>query len=189
MKGQTRIRLAVLAGAILLGGCQGIKQDLGIGVKRPPDEYAVYSRAPLSMPPDFALRPPAPGAGADSLAARNSAKDVLLANATPQPASTAGLAQMSPGTEALLGRTGGLNAKSDIREQVNRESTVLADAQLSFTERLMFWKDTPEEGTIVSAPEEAQRIRENQALGKPVVSGETPIIERRVPGTMEGLFN
>lgn len=189
MKGQTCIRLVVLATAIALGGCESVKQELGIGVKRPPDEFAVYSRAPLSMPPDFALRPPAPGAGTDSLAARNNAKDVLLGNATPQPASSAGLTQVSPGTEALLGRTGGLNAQNDIREQVNRESTVLAEAQLSFTERLMFWKDTPEEGAVVNPSEEAQRIRENQALGKPVVTGETPIIERRPKGTLEGIFN
>ncbi len=189
MKRQACLRLAVLGAAVALAGCQGIKQDLGIGVKKAPDEFAVYSRAPLSMPPDFALRPPAPGAGADSLAARNSAKDVLLGNspnaaAAPSPA----LADASAGTQALLARTGGLNATSDIREQVNRESTVLADAQLSFTERLMFWRDKPQEGTVVDAAQEAQRIRENQALGQPVVTGETPTIERRPRGTLEGIF-
>ena len=53
--------LALAAALLLVGGCQGIKEDLGIGVKRPPDEFTTYSRAPLSMPPDFALRPPANG--------------------------------------------------------------------------------------------------------------------------------
>jgi hypothetical protein len=28
---------------LLVGGCQGIKEDLGIGVKRPPDEFTTYS--------------------------------------------------------------------------------------------------------------------------------------------------
>lgn len=186
--GRTPLRFVLAAAALALGGCQGVKQDLGIGVKRPPDEFAVYSRAPLSVPPDFALRPPAPGAGADSLAARNNAKDLLLGNTAAQP-TAAPAGQFSAGTEALLARTGGLNVSSDVREQVNRESTILADAQLSFTERLMFWKDTPEEGNVVNAPEEAQRIREAQALGKPVVAGETPIIERRPKGALEGIFN
>ncbi|HYN39224.1 MAG TPA: DUF3035 domain-containing protein, partial [Rhodospirillales bacterium] len=61
---RTLTRLALLAAVVLTGGCEGIKQELGIGVKRPPDEFTVYSRAPLSMPPDFALRPPATATGA-----------------------------------------------------------------------------------------------------------------------------
>jgi hypothetical protein len=50
--------VAVLAAG--LGGCSGIRDSLGIG-KHPPDEFQVVSRAPLSMPPDFNLRPPQPG--------------------------------------------------------------------------------------------------------------------------------
>jgi hypothetical protein len=174
-----------------VGGCEGVKQDLGIGVKRPPDEFAVYSRAPLSMPPDFGLRPPAPGAGTDSYNARAQAKDVLRgepaaagAGVTP----SAALAAESPGTLALLDRTGGLKAGPAIREQVNRESTVLAEADQSFVERLMFWRDKPEEGTVVDAAQEARRIRENQALGQPIVTGETPTIERRPRSPLEEIF-
>lgn len=189
MKGRTTVHVAIVAVAVALAGCQSVKQSLGIGVKRPPDEYAVYSRAPLNLPPDYALRPPAPGAGADSLSARNNAKDVLLGNAATPSAAGGSASQLSPGTDALLARTGGLNVSADVREQVNRESTILADAELSFTERLMFWTDKPEQGSVVNAPEEAQRIREAQALGKPVVTGETPIIERRPRGTLEGIFN
>jgi hypothetical protein len=179
---------------LLVGtGCQSIKQTLGVGVKRPPDEYAVYTRAPLSLPPDYSLRPPAPGAGADSLASRNTARDVLMdmspGSRTAPAAATAQLADLSPGTTALLARTGGLAATSDIREQVNRESTVLADADRTFVERLMFWSDKPEGGTVVDAPQEARRIRENQALGQPVVAGETPTIERRPKALLEGIFN
>lgn len=188
MNGRTTVRLAVIAAALALAGCQSVKQELGIGVKRPPDEYAVYSRAPLSVPPDFALRPPAPGSGVDSLAARNSAKDVLLGNSATTTAAATTSTQFSPGTDALLARTGGLNVSSDVREQVNRESTILADAELSFTERLMFWSDKPPQGSVVNAPEEAQRIREAQALGKPVVTGETPVIEPRARGALEGIF-
>ena len=47
--------------AILLGGCSNWKQTLGIEPVSP-DEFAVESRAPLTIPPDFNLRPPAPGA-------------------------------------------------------------------------------------------------------------------------------
>jgi hypothetical protein len=45
---------------LLLGGCTGFKQVVGLEAL-PPDEFAVESRAPLTVPPEFDLRPPAPG--------------------------------------------------------------------------------------------------------------------------------
>jgi Protein of unknown function (DUF3035) len=50
-----------LFGASLLAGCSDIKQMVGID-QTMPDEFAVESRAPLTIPPDFNLRPPEPGA-------------------------------------------------------------------------------------------------------------------------------
>ena len=47
---------------VLLAGCSNWKQTLGIEPTSP-DEFAVESRAPLTIPPDFNLRPPEPGAG------------------------------------------------------------------------------------------------------------------------------
>lgn len=47
--------------AMALGGCSNWKQTLGIEPISP-DEFAVESRAPLTVPPDFSLRPPEPGA-------------------------------------------------------------------------------------------------------------------------------
>src|SRR5581483_6553192 len=45
----------------LLTGCTGFKQTIGLEPTAP-DEFAVESRAPLTVPPEFDLRPPAPGA-------------------------------------------------------------------------------------------------------------------------------
>src|SRR3954471_4751762 len=53
------LALALLAPAV--AGCSSTKEMLGL-TKRSPDEFQVVSRAPLSMPPDFSLRPPTPGA-------------------------------------------------------------------------------------------------------------------------------
>ncbi len=50
-----------LAGAILVAGCTDLKQIVGLDPTIP-DEFAVESRAPLTIPPDFNLRPPEPGA-------------------------------------------------------------------------------------------------------------------------------
>ncbi len=46
---------------LLLPGCTDLKRSIGLE-RSSPDEFAVESRAPLTMPPDFELRPPQPGA-------------------------------------------------------------------------------------------------------------------------------
>src|SRR5690606_39495270 len=51
----------ILLSAFALTGCEGTKQALGIGNKSGPDEFTVITKAPLIIPPDFSLRPPAPG--------------------------------------------------------------------------------------------------------------------------------
>lgn len=62
MIGRPRLAgLAAIALLVGLGGCGETRQALGLD-KDPPDEFQVVSRAPLSMPPDFYLRPPEPGA-------------------------------------------------------------------------------------------------------------------------------
>src|SRR5207253_535538 len=50
-----------LALIVLLPGCTGVRRAIGLE-QVGPDEFAVESRAPLTIPPDFDLRPPQPGA-------------------------------------------------------------------------------------------------------------------------------
>ena len=51
---------AITAAAVVLTGCNSIRQ--GVGLERvTPDEFRVVSMAPLSVPPEYGLRPPAPG--------------------------------------------------------------------------------------------------------------------------------
>jgi len=50
-----------LAGPLLIAGCSDFKKSIGLEPTLP-DEFAVESRAPLTIPPDFELRPPQPGA-------------------------------------------------------------------------------------------------------------------------------
>jgi hypothetical protein len=178
--------------AVVVSGCSDTKEFLGQG-KRPPDEFAVYSRAPLSLPPDYALRPPAPGtARPQNVMPRDTAKQALLGeqfNTQAGGASSVDVVGVSPGTQVLLERTGALDADPEIRTQVNSETTILAEEDQSFTERLMFWGTPTEYGTVVDPAQEARRIHENQALGQPITDGETPTIERKRRALLEGIFN
>jgi Protein of unknown function (DUF3035) len=60
-RGRVVFSAACLFGASLLAGCTDLKQMVGLDEPMP-DEFAVESRAPLTIPPDFDLRPPEPGA-------------------------------------------------------------------------------------------------------------------------------
>ncbi|MGH7043656.1 MAG: DUF3035 domain-containing protein, partial [Acetobacteraceae bacterium] len=58
------VRLAatlLLGAAPLLAGCSSdLSRTFGF-TRSSPDEFAVTTQPPLSMPPDFAIRPPEPG--------------------------------------------------------------------------------------------------------------------------------
>ena len=89
---------------------------------------------------------------------------------------------------ALLAKGGTPRSDPRIRELVDRESTAIADADRTFFDRLVFWQKTPEPGSVVDPAREAQRLRENQALGRSVSDGDTPTIRRRKKGALEGIF-
>lgn len=181
----------LVASVLVVTGCQ----DGGIlsGGKRSPDEFAVYSRAPLSLPPDYALRPPAPGtAPSQSIKPRQEAKGALIGgelNSFPSAASSANVASYSPGTRNLLEQTGALGVDPDIRDLVNRETSILTEEDQSLQERIMFWTKPVEYGTVVDPVQEAKRINETQALGQPITTGGTPTIERKKRAPLEGILD
>lgn len=72
--------LALTGAAMLLAGCQGG----GLFNRDRPDEFAVQRQAPLVVPPDFALQPPAPGAPKPSSSAQEQAMDALFGGPAPR---------------------------------------------------------------------------------------------------------
>jgi len=175
---------AVLGVAALLAGCgnDNLARTFGL-VHDAPDEFTVTTRAPLSMPPDFSLRPPRPGAvRPQEQSQRSQAEEALV----PQQALGVSAAADSPGQDALVSKAGPA-APKNIRSEVDQ------DAQLdqpghSFTDKLLFWRKAPEPGVVVDPTKEAQRLRQNSALGKSVDDGDTPIIQPKQKGLLEGIF-
>ncbi len=172
-----------LALLIPLAGC-GDDMSRTIGLTRDaPDEFTVTTRAPLSMPPDFALRPPRPGASRPQELSERQQAEATLSPTTALGGAPAGT---SPGQQALV-RAAGPTAPRDIRNQVDAEAQ-LDQPSRSFTDRLMFWKPTPQAGTPVDPQRESQRLRQNAALGAAPQTGDTPIIQRKKQGILDSIF-
>jgi hypothetical protein len=188
-----------LAAALLIGlgsglaGCQNVQDQLGL-TKTPPDEFVVYARAPLSVPPDFALLPPEPGAPRPQEATpRQQAETALFANSGTYTTGgdLAGGNEFNPqsvGEQAFLQSAGAEGIDPSIRSLVDTENATLAEQSTTFTDSLVFWRDPVPYGTVVDPAAEQQRIQENAALGVPVTTGETPIIVRKEKGILEDVF-
>ena len=76
------LTLLCSAGTLLISGCTDLKKAIGLE-KSAPDEFAVESRAPLEMPPDFDLRPPQPGASRPQEKSSNKLARQLIEEAGP----------------------------------------------------------------------------------------------------------
>jgi hypothetical protein len=178
-----------LLGALALGGCSDARKALG-WEKSAPDEFRVVSRAPLTLPPDYGLRPPAPGAARPNETSPQDAARTAVFGAERQSAFAAGGGPESAGERQLLGKMGADRVDPAIRETIDRETQSLADADRSFVDRLIFWREpeTPGSKEQLNAAAEAQRLREASAAGKPVNAGELPVIKKRQRGWLEGIF-
>ena len=184
------VAVACLACSLVLGtsACSNLRDAFGLS-KRAPDEFAVLTKPPLVVPPDFTLRPPLPGAAADpnSAAATGEAKAALLGQGAAQ-APDSPPADGSVGEQALLARAGADEAEPGIRALILRETTHLEERDPSFTERLIFWRRAPASGQVIDAAKEAERLRRATAEGQPPTDGETPVIQRRERGLLEDIF-
>lgn len=181
----------VVALAVTLTACEGIKKQLG-QTKQAPDEFRVVSRAPLTLPPDFSLRPPEPGLPRPQEGTTaQQARQAIFRAEEPKDAPQAVMAATdgrSLGEQALLRSAGVENVDPNIRLVVERETLRLNDESESFIDSLVFWRDKEVPGVIVDAQSESQRLKENAALGKDATSGQTPTIERRKKAIFEGIF-
>lgn len=182
--------------AVVLSACENPRRAFGLE-KQAPDEFQVVARAPLNLPPEFSLRPPEPGAARpDVVTPQDEARSAVFRLDEPTAATTAsvvtpepGVAAGTAGEQALLARAGATGAEPDIRSLVDQESNVLIEADETFLNRLLTFRDRDEVvGAVIDPEGEARRLREAEALGLPVTTGETPRIERKRRGLLEGLF-
>lgn len=136
-----RIRsLAVLSlaatAALAVSACGTIRQGIGL-TKVVPDEFVTVSTAPLTVPPEYGLRPPAPGQPRpQELAPESAARQILLGQ---RQAIT-----RTPGEQVLVAQAGAEQADPLARYVIDDEFGDIAHKEESFADRVLFWrKDDP----------------------------------------------
>lgn len=171
--------LALLGGVFLLAGCSGTSEVMGLG-RHSPDEFAVVDRAPLSLPPDYELRPPNPGAPRPQEVETTDRASHILFGKRQDNAAVEG--DISPVEKALLGAAGADKADPTIRATIDREAKQHVVGSQNLVDELLWWRDPADNATTVDAPAEANRLRKAKKDAEPVNKKPTPIIEKNRSG-------
>lgn len=161
--------LPFLAAGLALGVTAACSSN-GPGGGATPDEFRVVTKPPLSLPPNYSLRPPAPGTTIPA--------EVVAATSGSTAAFGTALGQEASASERALVAAAGANAVSpSIRAQVDWEETKAIRKSPSIADRILFWRK--------SNPEDAASAAEDNATGdQPVTIQQSGGSSRiKLPGT------
>jgi hypothetical protein len=163
------LRVALLGSAALaLLGCQDIREAAGV-VKTPPDEFAVVTKAPLVIPPDYNLRPPKPGAPPTNQSSPTDSAEAALTGDDPATIAASLPSTYSPGEKLLLANTGAAGADHGVRTQIAADTKAMSTASNSFTDTLLFRSPPdPNAGHPLDADAEHNKLVAEKGDGTPI---------------------
>jgi hypothetical protein len=161
-----------------LAGCGTVNGALGNN-KLAPDEFRVVTKAPLVVPPEYALRPPTPGEPRpQELQPESQARQALLGQRET--------VQRSEGELLLANKAGAEKADPLIRYVVDDQYGDLAHKEKPFADRVMFWRKGQPQNVQVAA--EAQAADTPAPVDPAVVqktiaslTGDKPVVIQRAP--------
>jgi hypothetical protein len=172
------VNRVIVASAILvaagLAGCQSTEKALGMA-KITPDEFRVVTKAPLIVPPDYALRPPAPGEPRpQELQPESAARNALLGAREAQ--------QRTDGEKLLVAKAGADKADPLVRYVVDDEFGDIAHKDKSFADKVMFWKkdDKPAaapKGALDNSAKPLDPVEEQKRIK--TLTGDKPVVISR----------
>ncbi len=203
------LRFALAAVSLLVlsaCGANTVKDTLGLE-RAPPDEFRVVSRPPLSVPPQFSLRPPSNSdASPNQLSADKKAQGLLSGKGdangslTPDTAvmpvtttassgkhSAKAIARTDGADEQFLKNAGADHADPKVRDSLVEEKFVIQE-QKEEKSWYNFWDGDDKKEPIVDSRKEADRIKKNEDEGKPVTNGATPDVKSDSTGILNDLL-
>ncbi|HWA00336.1 MAG TPA: DUF3035 domain-containing protein [Caulobacterales bacterium] len=167
--------IAVLAAVTATGGCQSMKQALG-ATKVAPDEFRVVSQAPLTLPPDYSLRPPRPGEPRPTeLAPDAEAHAALFTQDVGQGA--------TPGEAALVTAAGAEAVDPNVRQQIDFEGQNVVHKDQSFADSVLGFhgSNASDDAAPLDPQAEQARLQQQETIRRATGGGQV-VIERNARG-------
>ncbi len=172
--------MVVLAAATAASGCSSFSRAIGAS-RSSPDEFRVMTHAPLTLPPDYNLRPPRPG-------------EARPGESDPSTEARAALfgdnvgASASQGERSFITAAGAATAQDNIREQIDYESQGVVRRNEGFVDRLLaFGGSSAPVSAPLNAEEETRRLEDAEAIRRATGGGQVTIERDRggfkLPGT------
>ncbi|ACT58678.1 DUF3035 domain-containing protein [Hirschia baltica] len=135
-----------------------------------PDEFRVVRKAPLSVPPEYNLRPPAVGEAVPAeLQSDDSARAILFGDRVGS--------QASEGERLLVQKADADAIDPKIRAQVDYDATGTLRKSKSLSDKILFFKGDGNDATIIEPANEAQRL-ERELIDNATGGGDV-VIERK----------
>jgi hypothetical protein len=164
-------------GAIAILAALGASACVGA---RTPDEFRVVRKAPLTVPPDYNLRPPSPG---------EARPQELLPDAQARVAVFgADIGGNASSGENLFIKAAGADATDrSIRNQVDYDSAQILRKNKGFADAIMFWNKKRAVEPTVDAAAEAERLKTENESVKSVTGGKNVLIRQKKTSKLPGL--
>ncbi len=182
MKPVSNSILALLAIGTVLGGCTSMSAATG-SAKNKPDEFRILTKAPLEIPPEYNLLPPRPGERRpQDLEASQAARIAMLGGD--------GVSSSSVGEKILISKAKGDIVDNSIRAKLDAETNGQVTKSNNFADRILFWRNGDtyiEDGTMLDADAEAERLRRKQSGDKATGGGEVVIRKKGTGVKLPGL--
>jgi Protein of unknown function (DUF3035) len=172
--------VAVLVAATAASGCSSFSRAIG-ATRSSPDEFRVMTHAPLTLPPDYNLRPPRPGeARPGESDPASEARTALFGDNVGQ--------QATQGERAFVSAAGAATADDNIREQIDYEAQGVVRRNEGFVNRVLAFGGS---GAPAAAPlnpeQEEARLADEESIRRTTGGGQITIRRERsgfrLPGT------
>jgi hypothetical protein len=170
MKPLETLSLAVLAAAALSACSSG---------PRTPDEFRVVRKAPLVVPPEFNLRPPAPGESRpQELSPDAQARVSVFGSDIGRDA--------SDGEKMLVTKAGGDAVDRTVRSAIDFETTQILRKNRSLADSILTFGRSSSDPTVDAAAE-AERLAAQKSAAEEVTGPGQVILPRKNASKLPGL--
>ncbi|MDP3492579.1 MAG: DUF3035 domain-containing protein [Hyphomonadaceae bacterium] len=145
-----------------------------------PDEFRVVRKAPLTVPPEYNLRPPAPGSSRpQELSSESQARVAVFGVDFGQ--------QASEGEKAFVKAAGGDAVDRSVRSAVDYDNAQILRKNRSFADAILNFGQASPNDPVLDAAAEAERLRAQEEALKDITGGGKVIIQPKQTSKLPGL--